>query len=406
MNIENLKQRYPALLDHMQKNGYSSEYIHRTERQIENILSEASKWDSYNDILNDFIAHENNSEKVHHFKTALNVIKRFDLLGLVPQGYVSSGSDSGSFATLEDEYKQLLEYYKTTASQGHLKPSTVHRQATNTASFLYKLQNFGCHSLADITEDIVLRTLTKENGEPAYSCSYTGQLRAVFRECIPWNNACRDILVYIPSQRKQRKNIQFFSATERDALAEAISSSPELTLRNKAIGSLLYYTGLRACDIAALGFEDINWETDTISIIQQKTSQPLMLPLSAKVGNAIYDYITIERPKSKDPHLFLSYNHPFGPISSGAINGVSNLIYKAANIRQSPGDRKGNHLFRHNLATLLLENGTDKAIISNVLGHSDPCSTEAYLSADTIHLKQCALSVETYPMKREVLNRE
>ena len=214
MNIENLKQRYPALLDHMQKNGYSSEYIHRTERQIENILSEASKWDSYNDILNDFIAHENNSEKVHHFKTALNVIKRFDLLGLVPQGYVSSGSDSESFATLEDEYKQLLEYYKTTASQGHLKPSTVHRQATNTASFLYKLQNFGCHSLADITEDIVLRTLTKENGEPAYSCSYTGQLRAVFRECIPWNNACRDILAYIPSQRKQRKNIQFFSATE------------------------------------------------------------------------------------------------------------------------------------------------------------------------------------------------
>ncbi|MBQ6478705.1 MAG: tyrosine-type recombinase/integrase [Erysipelotrichaceae bacterium] len=123
-------------------------------------------------------------------------------------------------------------------------------------------------------------------------------------------------------------------------------------------------------------------------------------------GVGSFSYITIERPKSKDPHLFLSYNHPFGPISSGAINGVSNLIYKAANIRQSPGDRKGNHLFRHNLATLLLENGTDKAIISNVLGHSDPCSTEAYLSADTIHLKQCALSVETYPMKREVLNRE
>ena len=74
----------------------------------------------------------------------------------------------------------------------------------------------------------------------------------------------------------------------------------------------------------------------------------------------------------------------------------------AAKIRIKAGDRKGLHIFRHYLATTLLGNGIPQPVISQILGHSSHDSINAYLSADFPHLKECALSVECFPLRKEV----
>lgn len=38
-------------------------------------------------------------------------------------------------------------------------------------------------------------------------------------------------------------------------------------------------TGLRACDIIALRLPDIDWRAGTVGLVQQKTGNPLTLPL-------------------------------------------------------------------------------------------------------------------------------
>ena len=38
-------------------------------------------------------------------------------------------------------------------------------------------------------------------------------------------------------------------------------------------------TGLRACDIIALRLADVDWRGQAIAIVQQKTGNPLTLPL-------------------------------------------------------------------------------------------------------------------------------
>lgn len=63
----------------------------------------------------------------------------------------------------------------------------------------------------------------------------------------------------------------------------------------------------------------IDWEADEIRIVQNKTDVPLILPLTAVIGNAIYDYIRSERPESSDSHIFLGVNRPHDPISPGAL---------------------------------------------------------------------------------------
>lgn len=40
---------------------------------------------------------------------------------------------------------------------------------------------------------------------------------------------------------------------------------------------------------------NIDWKADRMNIRQSKTDAPLCLPLTATVGNAIYDYIKYER---------------------------------------------------------------------------------------------------------------
>ena len=81
---------------------------------------------------------------------------------------------------------------------------------------------------------------------------------------------------------------------------------------------------------------------------------------------------------------------------------ISKLIMKVAGIRETEGNRKGLHLFRHRLATDLLGNGIPQPIISSILGQIAPKSLDTYLSADFKHLKECALSIERFPVSEEV----
>ena len=56
--------------------------------------------------------------------------------------------------------------------------------------------------------------------------------------------------------------------------------------------------------------EFIDWSEDLIRVKQQKTDVPLELPLTLIVGNAIFVYITTERPKTGLAEIFLSQGRP------------------------------------------------------------------------------------------------
>ena len=169
---------------------------------------------------------------------------------------------------------------------------------------------------------------------------------------------------------------------------------------------LALYTGLRGCDIAGMTLDSIDWGRDLIYIRQQKTEFPLELPLTAVVGNAIYGYLTSERPHTESRYLFVSQNKPYDRLKSRSIGNVAVRIMIAAGIRQSKGDRKGFHIFRHHLATALLGNGVPQPVISRILGHTSPDSLEAYLSADFLHLKECSINIEHFPVSEEVFSHE
>ncbi len=159
--------------------------------------------------------------------------------------------------------------------------------------------------------------------------------------------------------------------------------------RDAAITLLALVTGLRSCDLIALKLNDIDWRTLTIGIIQQKTGNPLTLPLPPAIAGKLAEYVLNERPDSGDGHVFLRSLAPHTQLADHAsIYAVTRRVFTAAGINCP---RVGTRLLRHNAATKLLRAGTPLPTISAVLGHANPDSTNVYLGADTEHMRACVL---------------
>ena len=147
-----------------------------------------------------------------------------------------------------------------------------------------------------------------------------------------YTNAARTILSYLPALNRRRKNIQYLTEKEMSSVKDVLmSEKSNITLRNRAIGMLLFFTGIRSSDIAGLTFsESTDWEKEEIRIFQKKTGNELVLPLTARIGNALYDYITMERPQSGSKKIFLCERTLCKPISAGTVGNDAGRLYEAA----------------------------------------------------------------------------
>jgi len=173
-------------------------------------------------------------------------------------------------------------------------------------------------------------------------------------------------------------------------------ASGAVSSRDASITLLSLTTGLRACDIVQLRLTDIDWRGRTAEIIQQKTRNPLTVPLSNLLVSRLADYVLDDRPDSPDDHVFLRSVAPHVRLGDHAsIYRVIAEVFSAAGVVNV---KAGTRLLRHNAASRLLRAGSPLPTISAVLGHANPASTELYLSVDRDRLLECVLDV---PMAKD-----
>ena len=301
-----------------------------------------------------------------------------------------------------------VDTYRDVDSAKGKKSKTIRGESISGTKFLTCIQGQGICSLQGITQESVINAFLGDGKTLTKSCSVKKCIKAVFKAClgsgIVDDKVVGRIISFLPKMKDSRKNIQYLTDAEYKKLRDGLlSDETGISLRDKAVGLLAMFTDLRSCDILNLTLNSIDWDNDVLSIEQQKTGVPLDLPLIPVVGNAIYEYVTKKRPKTETQEIFISHNHPYSRLVGSTCYSISCSIMKKFGIRQAAGDRRGLHLLRHHLATELLSKDVPVPIISKILGHSSPNSTQAYLSADFTHLKKCALSIEGFPVRVEVL---
>ena len=103
---------------------------------------------------------------------------------------------------------------------------------------------------------------------------------------------------------------------------------------------------------------------------------------------AIAAYLIGGRPKSRHRTLFLSFNAPFGPISTVVLNTHIKTLMRQVNLPSSV------YWLRHTYAQNLLEAGASIYEIKEMMGHDSIESTQAYLQVD-IKLMRKVLFDET-----------
>ncbi len=408
MDIKYLQENQQQLFQQMKDAGYATDYIYRFQVLVQYILAnnEHERWNSYVDIYESFKKTTTSVYVQKQAYTIFNGIKKFHLDKNFPgKGVRQPLISYDAFSNLVPEFQNLITHYRIYDKERGKKDKTIYIESNCGVTFLSFAQSKGRLHLKDISEKDVLSFFLNDEGKLSKSRTYVKNLRAVFKTGMTWKHSeCQRILNLLPKIHHGRKIIQYLTEDEILKIKEVLNNHDiNLSLRDRAIGLLLVHYGLRRSDISGLRLDAIDWDSSIIRIAQQKTGYPFEMPLIPVVGNALYDYIIHERPETDVPYVFLSESTPVNRVCGcTTINDVVNKVLKLAELRQNSGERKGAHIFRHHFATALMENGIPQPVISKSMGHTDPVSVETYLYADFAHLKECALSIEDYPVPEEV----
>jgi integrase/recombinase XerD len=182
--------------------------------------------------------------------------------------------------------------------------------------------------------------------------------------------------------------------------AEAVLAQPDITkrlgLRDRALLETLYSTAIRRKELANLAVYDIDEERGTVMIRQGKGKKDRMVPIGERALAWIEKYRVEVRPElvvEPDPGaLFLTMmGEAFSP---GTLTELVRGYVDKAQI----GKRGSCHLFRHTVATLMLEGGADVRYVQEQLGHAQLSTTQIYTQVAIRTLK--AVHTATHPGAR------
>ncbi|MDD3183480.1 MAG: tyrosine-type recombinase/integrase [Alphaproteobacteria bacterium] len=171
--------------------------------------------------------------------------------------------------------------------------------------------------------------------------------------------------------RKPRQVVQdILSESEVTRLIQATK-----TIREKAIICLLAYSGIRNGELCGLKLKDVNLGDNFITILGGKNRKDRRVNIAAECTTTLIEYLALYK-RDQDSFLFttLKCNNP---LSSGDLRKLVRTVAKRAKI----GRRVFPHLFRHSLATNLLNRGASLIMIKNQLGHVFIESTMIYATS-------------------------
>ncbi len=165
-----------------------------------------------------------------------------------------------------------------------------------------------------------------------------------------------------------------------DDEVEQVMAQPDLTtdagIRDRTILEVLYSTGIRRAECTRLMVYDVDLLHRTCRINDGKGHQDRLIPIGERAVNWVTEYLRIVRPKLArrvDPgNMFLTDR------GKAFHRGVLAWRIKQYLTMAGITVHGACHLFRHSMATQMLENGADIRYIQAILGHKDLNSTQIY----------------------------
>jgi integrase/recombinase XerD len=187
------------------------------------------------------------------------------------------------------------------------------------------------------------------------------------------------------------------TAEESERVLSGPDVSEPLGVRDRAILEVLYSTGIRRMELVNLKIFDVDAERGTVMVREGKGKRDRMIPIGERALGWVERYASEVRPSLVVPPdagvLFLT------SLGEALTPDWLTQRVRAYVLDSGIGKTGSCHLFRHTMATLMLENGADVRFIQEMLGHKSLESTQVYTRVSI--RKLVAIHRATHPAAAE-----
>lgn len=177
-----------------------------------------------------------------------------------------------------------------------------------------------------------------------------------------------------PANKGRKFPAEPLTPEEMELLLNKCSMRAPTGIRNKALITFLYRSGLRVSEILGLRISDVNTARRSIKLLDTKSGTDQTRHYHAKADDALARWLDTRKALgiTRGP-LFCTLDG--GPVSAEYVRGMLNRLAGKAGLEK----RVHPHGMRHTFAVELEAAGMPVTTISKLLGHSSVAVTARYL---------------------------
>ncbi len=201
-------------------------------------------------------------------------------------------------------------------------------------------------------------------------------LRAFYAQALRGGDVHLDPTADLASPRLGRPLPRALSESQVEALLAAPDPEAPTGLRDRAVLELMYGTGLRVSELAALESLNINLRQGVLRV-RGKGDKERLVPIGEEARHWLERYLAEARPtlvgRRAVSHLFIDRRGE--PLNRQQVWYAIKQLARRAGIDP---DQVSPHKLRHAFATHLLNHGADLRALQMMLGHSSLSTTQIY----------------------------
>ena len=202
-------------------------------------------------------------------------------------------------------------------------------------------------------------------------------ISSFFNWCINQKKLNIKDIKQIKNIKTERKLPTILTSNYINNLLDTIPTSTSKEIRDRTIIEILYSSGLRVSELTNLKVNDFK-NNKSLKVLG-KGNKTRILPMTDKSYNYMNLWLSKYRSEYKNEK---SGNYIFLGVRGGKISDRE--IQRIVNLRLGTFP----HSIRHTFATHLLDGGADLRVVQEMLGHTDPSTTQIYTHVSKKQLKE------------------
>ncbi len=292
--------------------------------------------------------------------------------------------------------KQLIHKYAEELKILNRSPLTIRNIRNALKQMIHFLESEGVTDLEQLDrssldlyqEELTYRLTDKGKQLSArtrekYLCSIRGFTTYLYEQDYLATDLSKTIK--LPKQPKRLPKVILDTAEIKKLLAAPNMQSND-GYRNRIILEILYDTGIRAAEMAAIKTRDLDLVNGYLTIRSGKGAKDRVVPINSRVCKLINTYLLMIRPvmiQGKDKG-YLVLNRWGMKMTPTAVWAIVKRCTELSGIKKNVTT----HTFRHSCATHMLKNGAPIRHIQELLGHESLESTQIYTKVTINDLKE------------------